>query len=154
MVKDNFDWKIINLLQKNSRLSYAQLGREIGLSPSAIAERVQRLEEEGVITRYISVINYKKVGYSLQAYITLDFKNFQRYQHFLENIKEIPEIIDCSRITGNDCLIMKVVLIDNIHLENLINRLVVYGSPSTSVVLSDIVTYGSLKPPKISNVFK
>ncbi|GAB1858025.1 Lrp/AsnC family transcriptional regulator [Flavobacteriaceae bacterium MHTCC 0001] len=146
MVKDNFDWKIIKLLQENARLSYAQIGREIGLSPSATAERVQRLEDAEVLTRYISIINHKKVGYSLYAYITLSFKEYTDYQKFLGEVHTFPEIVDCSRITGNDCLIMKVVLIDNTHLENVVNRLAIHGSPSTSVVLSDIVTYGALKP--------
>ncbi|GGD25742.1 Lrp/AsnC family transcriptional regulator [Hyunsoonleella pacifica] len=148
MVKDDFDWKIINLLQKNSRFSFAQISREIGLSPSAVGERVQRLEDENVITKYISIINYKKAGYSLQAYITLAFKEFQYYQRFLKFIDNFPEIIDCSRITGNDCLIMKVVLVDNSHLENLVNRLAIYGSPSTSVVLSDVISNNSLKFPE------
>lgn len=148
MIKDDFDWKIISLLQKNSRFTFAQISREIGLSPSAVAERVQRLEDENVITKYISVINYKKAGYSLKAYITLAFKEFEGYQRFLKSVDEFPEIIDCSRITGNDCLIMKAVLVDNSHLENLVNRLAVYGSPSTSVVLSDVINNVSLKFPK------
>lgn len=147
MVKDDFDWKIIDLLQKNSRLSYAQLGREIGLSPSAVAERVQRLEDDEVITRYVSVINQKKVGYSLSAYITLAFNAFQDYQNFVENVSDFPEIIDCSRVTGDNCLIMKVALQDNTHLENVVNRLIVYGNLSTSVVLSDVVTCGVLQKP-------
>ena len=145
MIKDDFDWKILKLLQKNSRFSYAQLGREIGLSPSAVAERVQRLEDDDVILKYVSIINPKKIGYSLSAYITVSFKNFEDYKVFLTCVDEFPEIIDCSRITGNDCLIMKVVLIDNLHLENVVNRLAEYGSPSTSVVLSDIINQGNLK---------
>ncbi len=148
MVKDDFDWKIIELLQQNARLSYAQLGREIGLSPSAVAERVQRLEDEEIIIKHVSVINHKKIGYSLFAYITLSFKEFKDYNTFLKSIDKFPEIIDCSRITGNDCLIMKVVLIDNTHLENVVNRLAIFGSPSTSVVLSDIITHGTLKSSK------
>ncbi len=148
MVKDDFDWKIIDLLQKNSRFSFAQISREIGLSPSAVAERIQRLEDENVIKKHVSIIDPKKVGYSLKAYITFSIKDFQKYERFLESIEEFPEIIDCSRVTGNDCLIMKVVLVDNTHLENLVNRLSVYGSPSTSVVLSDILTNASLKFPR------
>lgn len=148
MIKDDFDWKIIELLQQNARLSYAQIGREVGLSPSAIAERVQRLEDEEIITKYTSVINHKKIGYSLFAYITLSFKEFKDYNRFLEVVKTFPEIVECSRITGQDCLIMKVALIDNTHLENVVNRLAIHGSPSTSVVLSDIVNYGALKSTK------
>lgn len=146
MVKDEFDSKIIEILQENSRLSYAQLGREIGLSPSAVAERVQRLEDTGVIVKYTTLVDHKQLGYSLFSYINLSFKTFQDYQIFLKSIEKFPEIVQCSRITGNDCLIMKVVLIDNTHLENVVDRLAAYGSPSTSVVLSDIVKNGQMKP--------
>ncbi len=144
MVKDDFDWKIIQLLQSNSRLSYAKLGREINLSPSAVAERVQRLEEENIIEKYTAIINFKEIGYSLSAYITIGF-NDNGYKPFLKTINKFPEIVDCSMITGKDCLIMKVILRDNSHLENLIDRLCKFGNPTTSIVLSDILNNRSSK---------
>jgi len=75
MVKNEIDWKIIRILQKNSRLSYAQIGREIKLSPSAVGERVQRLEDEKIIKKHTSIIDFNKVGYSLAAYISIRFKD-------------------------------------------------------------------------------
>lgn len=143
MVKDEIDWKIIELLQKNSRISYAHLGRKINLSPSAVAERVQRMEDEKVIEKYVAVFNLKRIGFSISAYITISFKD-NGYKLFINNIKDFPEIIECSRITGKDCLIMKLVLKDSSHLEEVIDKLCPYGNPSTSVVLSDVVSYGSL----------
>ncbi|WP_424003552.1 Lrp/AsnC family transcriptional regulator [Maribacter sp. IgM3_T14_3] len=146
MVKDDFDWKIIQLLQNNSRLSYAKIGREINLSPSAVAERVQRLEEENVIEKHITIINPKEIGYSLSAYITMGF-NDNGYKPFLKTIDQFSEIVDCSMITGKDCLIMKVILKDNAHLENLIDRLCKFGNPTTSIVLSEVLNNGSIKIP-------
>jgi len=143
MVKDEIDCKIIELLQKNSRISYADLGRQINLSPSAVAERVQRMEDEKIIKKYVTVFNSKLIGFSISAYITMSFKD-NGYKLFLNHIKEFPEIIECSRITGKDCLIMKLVLKDSSHLEEIVDKLCSYGTPSTSVVLSDVVSCGSM----------
>tara|TARA_B100001123_G_C14879129_1_gene855225 strand:- start:77 stop:523 length:447 start_codon:yes stop_codon:yes gene_type:complete len=143
MVKDEIDCKIIELLQKNSRISYADLGRQINLSPSAVAERVQRMEDEKIIKKYFTVFNSKLIGFSISAYITMSFKD-NGYKLFLNHIKEFPEIIECSRITGKDCLIMKLVLKDSSHLEEIVDKLCFYGTPSTSVVLSDVVSCGSM----------
>ncbi|MBG6130648.1 Lrp/AsnC family leucine-responsive transcriptional regulator [Aquimarina sp. EL_43] len=143
MIKDNLDLKIIQLLKKNSRFSYAQIGREIGLSSSAVGERVLRLEDTGVILSYTSELNYVKLGYSLSSYISMSFKDNQFYP-FLELVGNFSEILECSRITGVHCLIMKVVVRDNYHLEQFIDILSQYGTPSTSVILSDIVTGGKV----------
>ena len=143
MVKDEIDCKIIELLQKNSRISYANLGRQINLSPSAVSERVQRMEDEKIIKKYVTVFNSKLIGFSISAYITMSFKD-NGYKLFLNHIKEFPEIIECSRITGKDCLIMKLVLKDSSHLEEIVDKLCFYGTPSTSVVLSDVVSCGSM----------
>lgn len=134
---DHLDWTLIDLLQRNSRNSYAQMGREIGLSPSAVKERIQKLEEEEVITSYTAAVNHKKLGFSLSAYITLSFKD-DGFRVFLNVMEKFPEIIECSRVTGKDCLIMKVIIKDSKHLENLVDRLIPYGIPSTSIILSDI----------------
>lgn len=141
MVKDEIDWKIIKILQKNARLSYAQIGREIGLSPSAAGERVQRLQDENIIIKHTSIIDFKKIGYSLSAYISIRFKD-NGYKSFINSLSKFPEIIDCSRITGKECLIMKVVLKDNSHLESVVDKLIPFGTPSTAVVLSDVLTNG------------
>jgi len=143
MLKDKIDWKIIKILQKNARISYAHLAREISLSPSAVAERIQRLEDQDVIEKYSTIFNPQALGFSISAFITLSFKD-NGYKLFLSNIKDFPEIIECSRVTGRDCLIMKVVLTDSSHLENFVDRICFYGSPSTSVVLSDVIRNGAL----------
>lgn len=144
MIKDDLDWKIIELLQSNSRLSYAFIGREIGLSASAVAERVQRLEDTDVIKGYSVVINPKKVGLPLSAYISISI-NSSNFSTFLNSLSEFPEVTQCSRVTGNDCLIMKCNLMDSSHLEKVIDRLAKYGNPTTLVVLSDIIINGKIK---------
>ncbi len=134
---DALDHEILRLLGINARYSYAQLGREIGLSPSAVAERVQKLEENGVIEGYAATINYAKLGYPLAAYITMNFSG-DNYKRFFKELSQFPEIITCSRITGNDCLIMKVRLRNGETLAGLVDRLLVFGKPTTSLVLSEL----------------
>ncbi|WP_108808743.1 Lrp/AsnC family transcriptional regulator [Aquimarina spinulae] len=142
MVKDKLDQKIIKLLKSNSRFSYAQIGREIGLSSSAVGERIQRLEETDVIEFYTTVINYEKLGYSLSAYISIRFKTADNFFHFVKLMGDFSEILECSRVTGDTSLIMKVIVCDHHHLEDFIDNISQYGIPSTSLILSDIVKEG------------
>ncbi|GAA0711800.1 Lrp/AsnC family transcriptional regulator [Aquimarina litoralis] len=139
MVKDELDRKILCYLKENSRASYAQIGREIGLSASAVGERIQRLEETEVIKGYKTLIDPKKMGLSVSAYIlmSLESKNFHS---FVEIMKDYPEIEHCSRVTGENCLIMKINVKDSGHLQKFIDRLAKHGNPSTQVILSDLIT--------------
>lgn len=137
IVLNEFDHKILQLLSENSRLSYAELGRKISLSQSATKERVQNLIDIGVIKRCTLDIDYTQLGYSLKVIVHLKFKN-DEFRVFIDNIRQFPEIISCKRITGEFCLITECVLKDSAHLENLIDRLIKYGIPSTSVQLSEI----------------
>lgn len=146
-MNDSINWKILELLQENARLSFAQIGREVGLSPSAVAERIQRLEDDGVITRHTSLLDTEKLGYGISVYINLGFKD-DGYKVFLNSLSRFPEITECSRVTGQDCLIMKVVLRNQKHLAEFIDRLIPFGTPSTSVILSDIITSGKIVRPE------
>ncbi|MGG5207690.1 Lrp/AsnC family transcriptional regulator [Chryseobacterium sp. MIQD13] len=137
IVLDEFDHKILQLLSENSRLSYAELGRKISLSQSATKERVQNLVDTGVIKRFTAEVDYTQLGYGLKVIVHLKFKN-DEFRIFIDNIKQFPEIISCKRITGEYCLIAECVLKDSTHLEDLIDRLIKYGIPTTSVQLSEI----------------
>jgi Lrp/AsnC family transcriptional regulator, leucine-responsive regulatory protein len=141
MLKDEIDWKILELLQKNSRLSFAQIGREIGLSASAVADRIERLEDVGVIKGYSVLIDPKKIGLSISAFISISLSN-TNYKPFVNSLSNFPEMVQCSRVTGKDCLIMKFHLKDSSHLEKLIDKLAVHGNPSTLIVLSEIIENG------------
>ena len=145
MLKDELDAKLITLLQEKARLSFAQLGREVGLSASAVAERIQRLEETGVIDKYQAFVVPKAVGLPLSAYVSIDLGS-QKYKQFIDVLPSFPEIVECSRVTGKDCLIMKVHLRDSKHLEEVIDRLAHYGNPSTFVVLSEVINRGNIIP--------
>lgn len=137
MALDEYDYKILQILNENSRLSYAEIGRKISLSQSATKERVLNLVENGVIKQFSVDIDFTKLGYGLKVVMSLKFKN-DEFKTFLNNLSRFPEIISCKRITGEYCLVAECILADSSHLENLIDRLIPYGTPTTSVQLSEV----------------
>ena len=135
---DSINWAILESLQKNARESFSEIGRKVGLSSPAVAERVKKMEDAGVILSYHTKVSAHKTGYQLRAVITL--KAFTgRLKAFLENVKSFKEVINCYRITGNENIIMEVVLHDQLHLERLIDKLITYGETRTHIVLSNVI---------------
>jgi len=144
MVKDDLDWKILELLQKNARLTFAEIGRTVGLSPSAVAERVQRLEDTEVITGYTTQIKPSKLGWSLSAFIMMGV-TMVNFKSFIETLDLYPEMEECTRVTGKDCLLMKFHLKDSAHLEEVINRLAKHGEPTTLLILNEVKKNGTIR---------
>lgn len=134
---DRFDYKIIQILSENSRLSYAEIGRKISLSQSATKERVLNLVDTGVIKGFAASIDFGKLGYGLKVLISLKFKN-DEFKKFIDDLDKFPEILSCRRVTGEYCLVTECVLKDSSHLENLIDRIIPYGIPTTSIQLSEV----------------
>lgn len=144
MSVDKINWQILEALQKNARLSFSEIGRNIGLSSPAVAERVKKMEDAGIIKGYNAQVSYHKTGHQLKAIITL--RAFMgRLKPFLEKVKEFKEVINCYRITGNENIIMEVVLYDQTHLEEFIDKLITYGETKTHIILSSVVAQGPLK---------
>ncbi len=144
MPLDQLNWKILEALQSNARISFSEIGRKVGLTSPAVAERVKKMEDKGIIKGYKVQVSYNMTGYQLRAVITL--KAFMgRLKPFLEKVKEFREVINCYRITGNENIIMEVVLYDQAHLEEFIDRLITYGEPRTHIVLSNVVEYAPVR---------
>lgn len=135
---DKLNYAILKVLQEQGRLSYAEIGRQVGLSAPAVAERMQKLEDSGVIRGYKADLNLEKLGLPLKAIINMKVHT-GKLQAFLLQVQEMREIYECHRVTGNDCLVMKAAVRSPKNLEELVNRLVNYGDPTTSVVLSSPV---------------
>lgn len=140
---DATGWQILQALQEDARVSFTELGRRVGLSAPAVAERVRRLEEAGVISGYHAQVNPEKIGLPLSAIIRISL-TYERSVQISALVKELPEVLECHRITGEDCMIVKVVVSSVAHLEELINRLGPYGRTTTSVILSSPVTRRTL----------
>ena len=141
---DALNWDILNVLQANSRASFVEIGRQVGLTPPAVAERIKKMEDLGVLEGYRAHLSYTELGYQLKAIITL--RAFMgKLKPFLEMVPSLEEVINCYRITGNENIIMEVVLRDQFHLEEFIDKLIQYGETRTHIVLSDIVSHAPLK---------
>jgi Lrp/AsnC family transcriptional regulator, leucine-responsive regulatory protein len=136
---DDIGWHILQELQENARLSFAELGRRVGLSIPAVAERVHRMEDAGIITGYHADINPEKVGLPISAFIRMNITGNVSSQ-IAELMKGMPEVSECHRGTGGDSFIIKVRVSSVAHLEHVIERLLPYGTTTTSIVLSSPVT--------------
>ncbi|MDE2428726.1 MAG: Lrp/AsnC family transcriptional regulator [Burkholderiales bacterium] len=130
---DNFDRKILQLLQQDARISHAEIGRQVHLSQPAVSERIKRLEAAEVIRAYRADINPKALGYQITAMIRLSTQQGRPYAQY---VADRPEIIDCYTVTGEDGAVMRVLATDVEHLQRIINDLNVFGSTSTAIVLT------------------
>src|SRR5579884_2782480 len=130
-VLDDINWRILQELQENGRLSFSELGRRIGLTPPAVAERVRRMEEAGIIEGYRAVLNLEKIGIPLTALIRIATDE-RMCSQFGAIAKDIPEVLECCRVTGGDSYIVKVAVTSVRHLEDLLDRLMPYGQTVTS----------------------
>tara|TARA_R110000868_G_scaffold81118_1_gene229872 strand:+ start:635 stop:1093 length:459 start_codon:yes stop_codon:yes gene_type:complete len=136
---DELNWGILKSLQKNARESFANIGRKVGLTPPAVAERIKKMEDLGIINGYKAVVSHTQTGYQLKAIITL--RAFMgKLKPFLETVKTFEEVINCYRITGNENIIMEVVLKDQFHLEKFIDKLIQYGETRTHIILSEVIS--------------
>jgi len=135
---DETNLRLLAELQDDARLSLAELGRRVGLSSPAVAERLQRLERDGVITGYRAEVDPRAVGYELTTVIRIRPAPGQ-----LANVAELaqrtPEVVECHRITGEDCYFIKAHVRDVTHLEQVIDHFVVLGQTTTSIVQSSPV---------------
>jgi len=124
---------LVRELQQDARLSLAELGRRVGLSSPAVAERLARLEESGVITGYRAEVDPRALGYTLGVVIRIRPAP-RELGKVAELARRTPEVVECHRITGEDCYFMKAHVRDVEHLEELIDRFAVYGQTTSSVM--------------------
>ena len=135
---DSINWKILEILQENSRTSLKDIAKAVDLSSPTVAERIQKMEENDIIDRYGIRVNMHSLGYKLGVYISIKIR-FGQVQRFEEFIQTVPEISECHKLTGHDCMLMKGHVRDPKHLENLNTRLAAYGELTTSLILNSIV---------------
>lgn len=144
---DDINWEILKQLQLNARISMTELSKKVGLTAPAVAERIKKLEDMGIIKGYYTQLSYIKAGYQLKAIITL--KVFMgRLKPFLEKVNDFKEVINCYRITGSENIIIEVILKNQKHLETFIDQLISYGETKTHIVLSNKVENAPVLPPQ------
>lgn len=138
MVLDDIDRKVLTELQQDARVSYAELGRRVGLTTPAVIERVRKLEDAGVITGYRAEIDTSKVGLPITAFVRMSITGVD-YSHIIEVAEQSNEVLECHRGTGGDSFIMKVAVSSVEHLQHIIDKLTPYGITTTAIVLSSPV---------------
>jgi Lrp/AsnC family leucine-responsive transcriptional regulator len=130
---DDIDRALLVELQRDARLSLAELGRRVGLSPPAVGERVRRLTDEGVIRGFRTDVDPRALGYALSAIVRVRPAPRQ-LQKVAELARATPEVVECHRITGEDCFFLKAHVRDVEHLEEVIDRFAFHGQTTTSVM--------------------
>jgi Lrp/AsnC family leucine-responsive transcriptional regulator len=135
---DEVNRRLLAELQENARLSLAELGRRIGLSPPAVADRLGRLERAGVIAAYRTEVDPRALGLTLTAIVRVRPSPGQ-----LANVAALaqrtPEVVECHRVTGEDCFVMTTHVRDVRHLEDVIDHFVAIGQTTSSIVQSSPV---------------
>src|SRR3954453_9534364 len=144
---DPTNLRLLEELQADARTSLAELGRRVGLSSPAVGERLQRLEETGVITGYRAVVDPRAVGYALGA--VLRIRPAPRQIPKVADVAErTPEVVECHRITGEDCFFMKLYVRDVEHLEEVIDAFTPFGQTTTSIMQSSPVAQRGVPLPE------
>ena len=140
---DEINTRILGELQYEPRLTMAALGRRVGLSSPAVTERVRRLEEAGVIRGYRLDVDPAALGLPLAAYVRVRPHTGQ-LSRIADLARSIPEVVECHRVTGEDCFILKVHIPAMDQLDRLLDRFLVYGSTTTSIIQSSPVPLRSI----------
>jgi Lrp/AsnC family leucine-responsive transcriptional regulator len=143
---DAVDWRLVAELQADGRLSYKELGRRINLSAPAVAERVRRLEESGVLTGYRAVVDARRAGYPILAFVQMQC-SLGACLLKTSTAGDYPEIVEVHKLSGDHCTMIKVRAASLAHLEGLFERLGKHGEMRTSVVLSTQYEGRAVEPP-------
>lgn len=137
-VADPINYRILSELQADPRLTMAELGRRVGLSSPAVTDRVKRLEEAGIIRGYRLDLDPAALGLPLSAFIRVR-PNSGQLARVAELAREIPEIVQCHRVTGEDCFVMLVHLPSIEQLDRVLDAFLAFGTTTTSIVQSSPV---------------
>ncbi|WP_155369916.1 Lrp/AsnC family transcriptional regulator [Catellatospora vulcania] len=143
---DDMDWALLRELQDDARLSFSELSRRVHLSPPAVAERVRRLEESGVIVGYRAHVDLTAAGRPVVALIQMSCYGAGCVLRD-PAVPEWPEILEIHRITGDACSVLKVAATSMDAFEALIDRLAPHGRPSSTLILSTPLAWRPLTPP-------
>jgi Lrp/AsnC family transcriptional regulator, leucine-responsive regulatory protein len=142
---DETNVRLLAELQSDARLSLAELGRRVSLSSPAVAERLRRLEDEGVITGYRAEVDPRALGYTLGVLIR-SRPAPRQLAAVAQLARDTPEIVECHRVTGDDCYVMTAWVRDVTHLEEVIDAFASYGQTTTSIMQSSPVPRRAVGP--------
>ena len=132
---DDRDWILLSAVQHVARLPFAELGRRVGLSAPAAAERLRRLEDTGIIQGYHARVDPARLGLGMMVIIEMNVAR-ANYPRFQKAVEKLPWIIECHHVSGRASFVLKAAAPDVAGLELLIGHLSQFGETSTSLILS------------------
>jgi Lrp/AsnC family transcriptional regulator, leucine-responsive regulatory protein len=142
---DAYDTRILAELQRDARLSMAELGRRVHLSQPAATERVRKLEAAGVITGYRCTVNLQALGYNIRAVVRVGRAEYMR---IVKIVQQTPEVINAYNVTGEDSWVLEIAVMDVAHLDDVVSRFCLLTETSTSIVLNVEREHQAMLPPK------
>jgi len=146
---DAHDTRILAELQRDARLTMAELGRRVHLSQPAVTERVRKLEASGVIGGYRATVNLGKLGYGIRAMIRVGRADYDRV---VKLIQETPECVNAYNVTGEDSWILEIAVIDVSHLDAVVTKFCILTETATSIILNPAREHQPMLPPQRSDV--
>ncbi len=135
---DDTDWAILDQLQADGRLPFSELGRRVSLSAPAVAERVRRLEQAGVITGYRALVDPEALGAGIEALVRVRVPHAST-ERFRRDVVGRHEVLACDHVTGDDCMVLRVRTTSTARLEELVGAVGAFGATTTSLVFSSVV---------------
>src|SRR5271155_4932062 len=124
---DKTGWDILEELQNDGRMSFAELGRRVGLTLPAVAERVRKMEDAGIITGFHAEVNPAKIGLPIAAFIRISVVG-DVFARIAKAVRDMPEVLECHRGTGADSFTLKVAVESVQHLERVMDHLTTFGT--------------------------
>ena len=146
---DAIDEKIIELLQKNARISIKDIAAQVFLSSPAVTARIERLEKNGFVLGYHAQVNAEALGYQIKAFIHLDLEPVQK-EEFYPFIETIPNVIECNCVTGEYAMLIEVAFSNTTELDAFINDLQHFGKTKTQIVFSTAVEHRAVASMRCS----
>ena len=146
LLRDTRNIELLGLLRDDPRLSTSELARRVGLSAPAVRERILRLEESGIIRGYRLELDAAALGYSVAAFVRVRPAPGQ-LPRLAELARSMAEVVECHRVTGEDCFVLKVHLRSIDELDKVLDQLLAYGQTTTSIIQSTPVPLRSLPLP-------
>ena len=132
---DNAGKEILRALQDNARISFAELGRKVGLSGPAITDRVRKMEEAGIIAGYHARVNAAKIGFPVTGFVRMQISR-ENFQKVIAMARDTPEVRECHHSSGDDTFFLKVVATSEEQLERLMDPFRPFGEVHTAVIIS------------------
>ncbi len=135
MELDDLDWKLLELLQRDGRMTFTELAKRVSLSAPATTERVRRLEQAGIVTGYVAVVDTHRLGLPIEAIVRVRVRSLDT-PRFRERVVTLAQVRDADHVTGDDCWLLRVVCRSMVELEEFVEQAQRYGDTTTSLVFS------------------